>query len=65
MAAYAGHRLVDEQGFTYRKDKTNFNSITWRCSLEWKHKCKARAKTIDDVIVRISTSHNHDPQLPQ
>ena len=64
-AAYAGHRLVDQQGFTYRKDRSQSNSTTWRCTLEWKHKCKARAKTMDNVIVRISTCHNHEPQIPE
>ena len=65
---YVGpNRLVDEQGFTYRKDRfqARTNSITWRCTLEWKHKCKARAKTVNDVIVRINRLHNHEPQLPE
>ena len=55
--------LIDQDGYHYRMDKKHprDNSITWRCKLEWKFKCKARAKTVDGVMVRISKPHNHEP----
>ena len=55
--------LIDQNGYHYRMDKKHprDNSITWRCKLEWKFKCKARAKTIDGVMVRLAKPHNHEP----
>ena len=55
--------LIDQNGYHYRMDKKHprDNSITWRCKSEWKFKCKARAKTVDGVMVRIAKPHNHEP----
>ena len=45
--------LIDQNGYHYRMDKKHprDNSITWRCKSEWKFKCKARAKTVDGIII--------------
>lgn len=50
----------------YRKDKIRHGagSVTWRCSVEQKFKCKSRAKTIGAYIVKQTYPHNHQPKFP-
>ena len=50
----------------YRKDKIRHGagSVTWRCSVEQKFKCKSRAKTIGAYIVKQTYPHNHQPKYP-
>ena len=43
----------------YRKDKIRHGagSVTWRCSVEQKFKCKSRAKTVETSIVKQEEIH--------
>ena len=65
-AQFIGNKLLDNQGYMYRKDKIRHGagSVTWRCSVEQKFKCKSRAKTIGAYIVKQTYPHNHQPKFP-
>lgn len=62
-ARYIGNKLVDDEGYTYRKDRSvHGTSITyWRCSIGHKVPCKGRAKTIGNVLVNNGSGHTHAP----
>ena len=53
--------LVDPDGFVYRKDKESARNsgISWRCNLSHKYNCRARAKTENGFIVKLTMTHNH------
>ena len=55
--------IVDSRNYEYTKDRTNKASekSVWKCRSKRKTKCKARAHTINDLILKFSSDHNHPP----
>lgn len=48
-------------GFNYYKSSTHKkNRIYWNCRLRHKINCKARIITVDSMVQRITSHHNHD-----
>lgn len=46
------------EGHLFYKDRENLNKVYWKCE-HFKSKCKARAITKDNVIVKHTNMHNH------
>ena len=56
--------VVDQAGFTYRKDSSNMytHQTTWCCQKRTTLKCRARVVTIEDTIILQRYRHNHSAQ---
>ena len=54
--------LVDQRNYTYSVNKKKANRTFWVCSYSYRHKkCKARASTCGNYIMKLSGTHNHEP----
>ena len=53
-------QLVDQRNYTYNVHGKKANRIFWRCSKKHK-KCKGRASTFENYIMKLSGIHNHEP----
>ena len=55
--------MTDNRDYMYTVERTNkaTNRTAWKC--RWKNSlhCKARATTLDNVIVKFQHEHNHEP----
>ena len=51
--------LVDQRNYTYKIERKKANRHFWMCS-EAHNKCKARASTYENYIMRLSGIHNHE-----
>jgi len=63
-ATFFGTKLVDSQGYTYRRSHIRKDGDVgyWRCSNQHKFKCKAKAKTVGDTAEFMDArKHNHEP----
>ena len=54
-----GNKKLIHLGHAYMKDKKVESRIYWKCDLIKELKCKARAITCDDLIIKLSGRHNH------
>ena len=56
-----GHAmLVDQRNYIYNKDRKKGNRIFWTCTQKRK-KCKGRASTYENYIMKLGGVHNHEP----
>ena len=56
-----GHAvLVDQRNYTYNLQRKKANRIYWNCSKKLQ-KCKGRASTYGNYIMKLSGIHNHEP----
>ena len=53
--------LVDQRNYTYNKDFKSGNRIFWCCSRKRPLKCKGRASTYGNYIMKLGGTHNHEP----
>jgi len=51
--------IQDSQGFTYAFSRKNQDHLTWRCSKQYRNKCKAYVHTSGEFIIRKVKEHNH------
>ena len=51
--------IQDSQGFTYAFARKNQDCLTWRCSKQYRAKCRAYIHTSGDYIIRKVKEHNH------
>ena len=52
--------LVDQRNYTYCKDRKKANRIFWNCTRRHT-KCKGRASTYENYIMKLGGIHNHEP----
>jgi len=53
--------LVDQRNYTYNKSSKQGNRIFWCCSQKKAKKCKGRASTYGNYIMKLGGTHNHEP----
>ena len=52
--------IRDSRGYTYAMSRhMSTGQIVWRCSKQYRGKCKAYVHTLGDVIVNRIRDHNH------
>ena len=58
-----GTVIIDSRNYMYTMDRINKVSqkTVWQCRSKHKTKCKARAHTFNDLILKFSSDHNHPP----
>ena len=52
--------LVDQRNYTYNYSRKKANRTFWSCSQNH-NKCKGRASTYGNYIMKLGGSHNHEP----
>ena len=59
--------MVDNRDYMYTIEKSNqvTRKTNWKCRSGYLLKCKARATTIDNRIVKYFNEHNHDSEAQQ
>ena len=51
--------LVDQRNYTYNYERKKGNRTYWQCSYAHK-KCKCRASTYENYIMKLGGIHNHE-----
>ena len=51
--------LVDQRNYTYNYERKKANRTFWICSYAHK-KCKGRASTYENYIMKLGGTHNHE-----
>ena len=59
--------MVDNRNFMYSIEKVSkvHQRTSWKCRSKFLLKCKARATTIGNCIVKFTNEHNHSPETQQ
>ena len=52
--------LVDQRNYTYNYSRKKANRTFWNCSQNH-NKCKGRASTYGNYIMKLGGTHNHEP----
>ena len=57
--------LVDQRNYTYWVERKKGNRMFWRCSSYKRYKCKGRASTYENYIMKLGATHNHEPDMTE